>query len=74
MWVGFTRKNRPWDGGRTFTYKSGAQGAAMNRFMAEATPRQRELLGFPPPGDPLWTFTPGRAPNNAARYRHAPVR
>jgi len=34
---------------------SGAQGAAMNRFMAEATPRQRELLGFPPPGDSLWT-------------------
>ncbi len=55
MWVGFTRKDRPWDGGRTFTYKSGAQDAAMNRFMAEATPRQRELLGFPPPGDPLWT-------------------
>jgi hypothetical protein len=23
--------------------------------MTEATPRQRELLGFPPPGDPLWT-------------------
>ena len=55
MWVGFTRKDRLYDGGRTFTYKSGAQGAAMNRFMAEATPRQRELLGFPPPGDSLWT-------------------
>ena len=27
----------------------------MNRFMAEATPRQRELLGFPAPGDGLWT-------------------
>ena len=55
MWVGFTRKDRPWDGGRTFTYKSGASGQAMGRFMAEATPRQRELLGFPPPGDSLWT-------------------
>ena len=54
-WVCFSRKDRPWDGGRTFTYKSGARGAAMTRFMAEATPRQRELLGFPPPGDPLWT-------------------
>ena len=55
MWVGFTRKDRPWDGGRTFTYKSGASGEAMKRFMAEASPRQRELLGFPPPGDALWT-------------------
>ena len=55
MWVGFTRKDRGWDGGRTFTYKSGARGEAMGRFMAEATPRQLELLGFPPPGDPLWS-------------------
>lgn len=55
MWVGFCRKDRPWDGGRSFTYKSGASSPAMARFMAEATPRQRELLGFPPPGDPLWT-------------------
>ena len=66
MWVGFTRKDRPWDGGRTFTYKSGATPEAMRRFMAEATPRQRELLGFPPPGDPLWSekFTAAMA----ARY------
>jgi len=66
MWVGFTRKDRPWDGARSFTYKSGANGAAMQRFMAEATPRQRELLGFPPPGDALWTeaFIKGMA----ARY------
>ena len=55
LWVGFNRKDRPWDGGRTFTYKSGAKFEAMKRFMVEATPRQRELLGFPPPGDPLWT-------------------
>ncbi len=55
MWGGFTRKDRPWDGGRTFTYKSGASSQAMLRFMIEASPRQRELLGFPPPGDPLWT-------------------
>ena len=80
MWVGFTRKDRPWDGARTFTYKSGASPEAMRRFIAEATPRQRELLGFPPPGDPLWTeaFTaamatryPGfdPAPHHAARAR-----
>ncbi|MEE3233243.1 MAG: phytanoyl-CoA dioxygenase family protein [Candidatus Latescibacterota bacterium] len=63
MWVGFNRKDRPWDGARTFTYKSGARGEAMKRFIVEATPRQRELLGFPPPGDSLWTktFTDGMA-------------
>ena len=52
MWVGFTRKDRPWDGARTFTYKSGASDEAMRRFMAEATPRDAGLLGFPPPGSP----------------------
>ena len=55
MWVGFTRKDRAWDGGRSFTYKSGASVAGMGRFMADATPRQLELLGFPPLGDALWT-------------------
>ncbi len=35
--------------------------AAMTRFLVEASPRQRKLLGFPPPGDPLWT--PGFDPN-----------
>lgn len=63
MWVCFSRKDRPWDGGRSFTYKSGASYPGMARFLAEASPRQRELLGFPPPGDPLWTeaFTNGMA-------------
>ena len=55
MWANYCRKDRPWDGGRSFTYKCGAGEAAMARFLVEATPRQRELLGFPPPGDPLWT-------------------
>ena len=55
MHVCYSRKDRPWDGGRTFTYKSGTSNEGMCRFMIEATPRQRELLGFPPPGDPLWT-------------------
>ncbi len=54
-WVGFSRKDRPWDGGRTFRYKTGATSAAMTRFLVEASPRQRELVGFPPPGDPLWS-------------------
>jgi len=55
MWVGFTRKDRGWDGGRSFTYKSGATATGMGRFIADASPRQLELLGFPPLGDALWT-------------------
>src|SRR5436305_1615463 len=27
---------------------------ALQRFLERATPRQRELLGFPPPGHPYW--------------------
>ena len=27
----------------------------LQRFIARATPRQREVLGFPRPGDPYWT-------------------
>ncbi len=57
MWANFCRKARPWDGGRAFTYKNGAGSESMTRFMVEASPRQRELLGFPPPGDPLWSDT-----------------
>ncbi|MGH3917246.1 MAG: phytanoyl-CoA dioxygenase family protein [Pseudonocardiaceae bacterium] len=30
-------------------------GPALRRFVESATPRQRELLGFPPPGAPYWT-------------------
>lgn len=55
MWAIYCRKDRPWDGGRSFSYKGGASNSAMARFIAEATPRQLELLGFPPPGDALWT-------------------
>jgi hypothetical protein len=51
----YSRADRPWDGGRSFTYKGGAALGAMSRFLGTATPRQRELLGFPPPGDALWS-------------------
>lgn len=54
-WVGFSRKDRPWDGGRSFTYKGGATVKGMARFIVEASPRDLELIGFPPPGDLLWT-------------------
>src|SRR5947208_3014970 len=30
------------------------QAPALQRFLERATPRQRELLGFPPPGHPYW--------------------
>ena len=26
----------------------------LQHFIERATPRQREVLGFPPPGDPYW--------------------
>lgn len=59
-WVEFSRKDRPWDGSRYFYYQQNGPGVksnsnAIKRFIEEASPRQLELLGFPPPGDPLWT-------------------
>jgi hypothetical protein len=38
----------------------------MERFMEDATPRQREMLGFPPPGHPYWNDETVRGV--AARY------
>jgi hypothetical protein len=38
----------------------------MKRFIQQATPRQREMLGFPPPGHPYWT--PQTLAAVAARY------
>ena len=46
-WIGFTRLDRPWDAARTFTYKSGASWSGMKKFIEEASPRQREIIGFP---------------------------
>ncbi|MGP4079217.1 hypothetical protein ACTWQL_04830 [Pseudalkalibacillus sp. R45] len=54
-WIGFSRKDRPWDGARYFSYKTGVSMKGMERFIVEANPRQLELIGFPPPGDPRWT-------------------
>ncbi|HEX8104866.1 MAG TPA: phytanoyl-CoA dioxygenase family protein [Solirubrobacteraceae bacterium] len=33
-----------------------AQTPNLHRFLESATPRQREMLGFPAPGDPYWTL------------------
>jgi hypothetical protein len=55
LWVDMLPKHRIWDLPRLFTFKSGARLDCLARFITEAKPRQIELLGFPPVGDPLWT-------------------
>lgn len=42
-----------WQGWRAFPRY--ARTPEMERFMATATPRQRELIGVPPPGHPYWS-------------------
>jgi ectoine hydroxylase-related dioxygenase (phytanoyl-CoA dioxygenase family) len=45
-----------WQRSRTFVSLPGAPEApAARRFMADSTPKQRQLLGFPPPGHEYWT-------------------
>jgi hypothetical protein len=79
-WVAMYDARRSFDFPRAFTYKSGADYAGMARFIREATPRQLQLLGFPPPGDALWTeaYISGmeqRYPGfDGDRYRSVPER
>jgi hypothetical protein len=55
LWTIWCHKERVWEG-RGWTYKSCPHKAeAFQRYIADATPRQLELIGFPPPGAPLWT-------------------
>jgi len=56
LWTIWCRQDRPWEG-RSFTYKSsgGQKTAALERYIRESTPRQLELIGFPAPGDALWS-------------------
>jgi hypothetical protein len=58
LWTIWCRKDHAWEG-RGWTYKSQAHHPAMvkafERYIADATPRQMELIGFPAPGAPLWT-------------------
>jgi hypothetical protein len=42
-------ENQNWPGS-----PPGINSIHMERFMENATPRQREMLGFPAPGDPYW--------------------
>jgi hypothetical protein len=43
----------PWTGYQSFPRLGEEPG--LRKAIAAATPRQRALLGFPPPGDPYWT-------------------
>src|SRR5213594_950181 len=50
--VVFRAKDSHWMGFSAWA-RSGPE-PALERFLERATPRQRELLGFPPPGHPYW--------------------
>ena len=41
-----------WSGQETFQHEGGR--AEMDHFLTRATPEQRQLVGFPPPGHPYW--------------------
>lgn len=51
--IGFKRLDTPFCGQVTFQHDGGRH--EMDRFIEAATPRQRELVGFPAAGDPYWT-------------------
>jgi Phytanoyl-CoA dioxygenase (PhyH) len=50
--VTFTKASMTWAGQTTFQHEGGRP--EMNHYIEWATPRQRELVGFPPVGDPYW--------------------
>lgn len=50
-----TPRRRLYDCARLITQKSGAESACLAKVLTEASPRQLELFGFPPAGDPFWT-------------------
>jgi hypothetical protein len=50
--MGFRRADVPWCGQFTFQHEGGRP--EMDDFLEAASPRQRELVGFPPVGDPYW--------------------
>jgi ectoine hydroxylase-related dioxygenase (phytanoyl-CoA dioxygenase family) len=50
--IGFKRVDTPWCGQVTFQHDGGSP--EMNQFLENATPREREFVGFPPVGDPYW--------------------
>jgi ectoine hydroxylase-related dioxygenase (phytanoyl-CoA dioxygenase family) len=50
--IGLKRIDSPWCGQVTFQHQGGQP--QMDHFLETATPRQRELVGFPPVGDKYW--------------------
>lgn len=50
--MGFRRTDSPWCGQFTFVHEGGRP--EMDAFLQSATPRERELLGFPPVGHRYW--------------------
>ncbi len=50
--IGLKRIDAPWSGQVTFQHEGGRP--EMDRFLEGATPRERELVGFPRVGDPYW--------------------
>lgn len=51
--IGFKRCDTTFCGQETFQHEGGRP--EMDRFLEKATPRERELVGFPAVGDPYWT-------------------
>jgi hypothetical protein len=51
--IGFKRCDVTFCGQETFQHEGGRP--EMDRFLEKATPRERELVGFPAVGDPYWT-------------------
>jgi len=56
LFVNFHAAAATWQRSRTFVSLPGApEGPAARRFMSDSTPKQRQLLGFPPPGHDYWS-------------------
>lgn len=50
--IGLKRIDAPWSGQVTFQHEGGRP--EMDAFLENASPRERELVGFPRVGDPYW--------------------
>lgn len=50
--IGFKRADTTWCGQVTFQHQGGSR--EMDHFLENATPREREFVGFPPAGDAYW--------------------
>ena len=56
LFASFHAAAATWQRSRTFVSLPGApEGPAARQFMAESTPKQRQLFGFPAPGHAYWT-------------------